>query len=432
MMTHVDDPDPRVRAAVLRFLGHTGLVAFAGLLVSRLSSRTDEESRSARAALEALGLAAVDALVLALRYGGRRARWAASEMLRELHADPAAMAATVDREIHLAREQRMALGVLDPAPLSRLLVQRLRESVDESIHSVLELVAAMLGDDRIAGVSRSLGRTWNVRDRAVQLEALEALLPTAERARILPLLEECSPERLGTMAAKALGRPLPSLEEALALVVGSRDLLTTALVAATVDKGLLRIAAPDFDVAAALSKLSRPATSRASSKVSADVCADASTDASKKENPMLSPVEIMLHLQTLDLFEGLTTRQLSELAQVVREVVFPAGAAIVTEGEYDDSMYFIVTGAVRILKGLAPVAELAPRGFFGEMALFDGERRSATARAVTQVRLLRLSRGDLFEVMEDQPAIGIGICQTLVRRVRGLLEEKQAPARPGG
>lgn len=142
---------------------------------------------------------------------------------------------------------------------------------------------------------------------------------------------------------------------------------------------------------------------------------------------MLSPVEIMLHLQTLDLFEGLTTRQLSGLAQVVREVTFAAGEAIVTEGEYDDSMYFIVRGAVRILKGDTPVADLASRDFFGEMAVFDGERRSATARAVTEVHALRLSRNDLFEVMEDQPAIGIGICQTLVRRVRGLLDGKQVP-----
>jgi CRP-like cAMP-binding protein len=139
---------------------------------------------------------------------------------------------------------------------------------------------------------------------------------------------------------------------------------------------------------------------------------------------MLSPVETMLHLRNLDLFEGLTTRQLAELASVVRETSFASGTGIVEEGEYDDSMYFIVEGRVRIAKGGREVAELGPKDFFGEMAVFDGERRSASATAVGDCRLLRLARGDLFEVMEDEPGIGIGICQTLVRRVRGLLDER--------
>lgn len=103
------------------------------------------------------------------------------------------------------------------------------------------------------------------------------------------------------------------------------------------------------------------------------------------------------------------------------------GKSIVREGEFEDSMYFIVRGAVRIERGGHLVAELGPRDFFGEMAVFDGETRSATVTAVGRLELLRLSRNDLFEVMEDQPAIGIGICQILVRRLRNLLQE-----RPGG
>jgi CRP/FNR family transcriptional regulator len=87
-------------------------------------------------------------------------------------------------------------------------------------------------------------------------------------------------------------------------------------------------------------------------------------------------------------------------------------------------MYFIVRGTVRITKGPQPLAELKERDFFGEMSVFDGETRSATATAAGEVVLLSLSRHDLFEVMEDQPEIGIGICQTLVRRIRNLLEER--------
>jgi hypothetical protein len=418
MLALVDDADERVRSAVLRFVGRAGLVAHAGLLAERLSSRVEAEARAAREALELLGPAAADALLHALRHGGRRAREVAPEMLRDLRADPAVLGRVIDREIDAGRELLVVLGVLDASPMSRLVVQRLRERVDEGMQAVLDLLATVRGDERIAGIGRSLGRAWNVRDRAVLLEALEALLPATERARILPLLEDQSAQRLGVAAAKALGRRWPTLEEALAEALASHDPLTTALVAATADRRLLLAAVPELDVDAALRILSQ--------EPAGVDRAQAPATESPEERPMLSPVETMLHLQTLDLFEALTTRQLAELARIVREVTFPDGSAIVTEGEFDDSMYFIVSGAVDITKGGMPVAELGTRDFFGEMAVFDGERRSATATARGDVRLLRLSRSDLFEVMEDQPAIGIGICQTLVRRVRGLLDARPA------
>jgi CRP-like cAMP-binding protein len=70
------------------------------------------------------------------------------------------------------------------------------------------------------------------------------------------------------------------------------------------------------------------------------------------------------------------------------------------------------------------VSVLGPGEFFGEIAVFDGERRSASAIADGPVRMLRLDRQDLFEVMEEHPAIAVAICQTLSRRIRELLDER--------
>jgi len=229
----------------------------------------------------------------------------------------------------------------------------------------------------------------------------------------VPLLEDQSPQRLGAAASQALGEPLPTLEEAISQVLQARDGLTTALVAATVEPDLLARVAPELDVHTAL-------------QVFSSTNGDGSRPPEKddgKETNVLSPVEKMLHLRALDLFEGLTTHQLSELARVVREVTYADGETIVAEGEFDDRMYFIVSGDVSISRAGQELARLGPRDFFGEMSVFDGETRSATATAVGEVRLLRLTRNDLFEVMEDQPAIGIGICQILVRRVRNMLDE---------
>jgi len=417
VLAQADDPDPEVRSAALRFIGNAGLTEHARLLAERLSSRSVLEAAAASSALESLGAAAADAMLHALRHGRRRAREALPAILREVHIDPQTLLAAIDREIDYSQHMLVVAGVLDASQASRLLLQRIRERVDESLRVALELIATILEDERIANVCRSLGRALNVRDRAVLLEALEALLPPAERDRILPLLEEQGAQRLAANAAQALGTRLPTLEEAIGQLLAGGDPLASALVAATMDSRILSRAAPGLDVKTALRVFSRPQDQGAG----ADGGAPAAV--AKKEVPLLSQVETMLHLRALDLFEGLTTRQLSELAAVVREVTVDDGKPIVTEGEFDDRMYFIVDGSVRIDKAGQQVAELGPRDFFGEMAVFDGETRSATATAVGQVRLLRLARSDLFEVMEDQPAIGIGICQTLVRRVRNMLEE---------
>ena len=70
----------------------------------------------------------------------------------------------------------------------------------------------------------------------------------------------------------------------------------------------------------------------------------------------------------------------------------PAGTAIVTEGEFNDGLFVVMDGRVRVTKEGRRPGPLSPRDFFGEMALLDGETRSATGDAVGPVRLLRLSR----------------------------------------
>jgi len=47
------------------------------------------------------------------------------------------------------------------------------------------------------------------------------------------------------------------------------------------------------------------------------------------------------------------------------------------------------------------------------------------------VRLLRLSRDAVMQIMEEQPAIAIAICQTLSRRLRNVLEERARPEPKG-
>ncbi len=393
------DPDPAVRVEVLRFIGCAELAEAARDVVQHLTANHPAEAAAARRALHALGSDAVDVLLHTLRFGRFRAREAVLPILVGLPVDAERLQAFVDREVDLMRRLIVQADVLRTGAIHDAVLQRLHERIDESSHTAVLLIAAACDDDRLARVGRLLGRTHSTRDRALVLEALEALLPPTERARLLPLLEDGSPGALARTAAEGLGRPLPTFEEALVEALASSDGLV---------QDLLRGTLP----AATLARFT-------------------DTVSYERTDQRMTHVDMMLLLRRLDLFAGLTMRQLAELARVVAERQVADGDAIVREGEFAAQMYFIVDGRVRVTKEDVAVSALGPGEFFGEIAVFDGERRSASVIADGPVHLLRLDRQDLFEVMEEHPAIAVAICQTLSRRLRELLDERLDAATHG-
>jgi signal-transduction protein with cAMP-binding, CBS, and nucleotidyltransferase domain len=156
---------------------------------------------------------------------------------------------------------------------------------------------------------------------------------------------------------------------------------------------------------------------------------DAIHDGRSREDSM-KQVEVILHLRSLDLFARLTTQELSELAAVVREETYPPGSIIVREGDFGDCMYLVVEGDVRVTREGKFVKRFKPGEFFGEMAVLDGETRSATVTAATPLRLLRLEKRDLLPLMDEQPGIAIAMCQTLSGHLRALINRREG--RGGG
>lgn len=400
VVAHRLDPDVDVRIAVLRFIGHVGLDDAARALVLHLTADDPREATAARHALQSLGPQAVDVLLHTLRFGRFRAREAVLPILIGLPIDPERLNVLVDRELDVIRRLIVQIAALRSGEVHDAVLQRLQERIDESSHTAVLLIAAVHDDERLARVGRLLGRTHSNRDRALVLEALEALLPPSDRDRLLPLLEDGNPATLARVAAEALERPIPTFDEAVAETLASSDSLSSDLLRGTLP-------------ADTLARMTGTA-----------VDADRERVSYERTDQRMTHVDTILLLRSLDLFSGLTTRQLAELARVVGERTVESGEVVVQEGEFDAQMYFIVQGQIRIMKEDIPVNVLGPGEFFGEIAVFDGERRSASAIADGAVRLLRLDRQDLFEVMEEHPAIAVAICQTLSRRIRELLDER--------
>ncbi|MGC4093490.1 MAG: DUF1003 domain-containing protein [Polyangiaceae bacterium] len=127
-------------------------------------------------------------------------------------------------------------------------------------------------------------------------------------------------------------------------------------------------------------------------------------------------------LGSLNLFESLSAEELSGLSARLEEVDFKAGQVIFTQGEPGGRLFIIEEGAVDISYGAGStalsLATLVPGEYFGELSLFDGEPRSATARAGRDCRLLALDHEHFVEFTSKRPDAALKIMRELAKRLR--------------
>jgi CRP-like cAMP-binding protein len=103
------------------------------------------------------------------------------------------------------------------------------------------------------------------------------------------------------------------------------------------------------------------------------------------------------------------------------------GEVIIKQGEPGDCMYVIQSGEVEIVKDKdgreIQIAIRKTGDFFGEMALFSREVRSATVKAFGEVRVLTVDKKNLLKSIQKDPSLAFRIIETLSKRIRDLSEE---------
>lgn len=108
--------------------------------------------------------------------------------------------------------------------------------------------------------------------------------------------------------------------------------------------------------------------------------------------------------------------------------IYEDGEVIIRQGATGDSMYVIQGGRVEVLQqsdnGDEQHLAFLERGdFFGEMAVFEKETRSATVRASGQARILRIDKKTLLTRIRDDPLLAVNLLKTMSHRVRELNTE---------
>lgn len=140
-------------------------------------------------------------------------------------------------------------------------------------------------------------------------------------------------------------------------------------------------------------------------------------------------------LREIGLFGGLDDEVLKSLLETLPMVESDPGTVIFQEGDSGREMFVILEGEIEVLRRSkrgheTRVAVLGPGDWFGEMSILDVLPRSATARAVAPIRLLRLSAHELDAFyrrdLRSYALLVLNIAREMSRRLRvadGLLAE---------
>jgi CRP/FNR family transcriptional regulator, cyclic AMP receptor protein len=128
-------------------------------------------------------------------------------------------------------------------------------------------------------------------------------------------------------------------------------------------------------------------------------------------------------LSQVVLFTGLSAEEHRALATRLQRRHYAKRQIIFVQGDPGTSLYLIETGRVKIVltsqEGKERVLSiLGPHDFFGELALLDGEPRSADAVAQEACQLWLLQRADFLGYLETQPQVATKLLAVLSRRLR--------------
>ncbi len=123
-------------------------------------------------------------------------------------------------------------------------------------------------------------------------------------------------------------------------------------------------------------------------------------------------------LGNIPLFATCTKRQLGQVAALTVPAELKKGTVLTRQGAAGGLAFVIVTGRAEMVRGGKRRVLLGPGDVVGELSLIDGEPRSATVTAISDLEVLELDRADLLKLMAKAPPVTRKLLESLARRVR--------------
>lgn len=130
-------------------------------------------------------------------------------------------------------------------------------------------------------------------------------------------------------------------------------------------------------------------------------------------------------LAGVPMFADFSKKHLNRLAAETDELVFEPGQVVVKEDDPGETLFVVLSGQAKVVRGKRKVGEVLPGDFFGELSAIDGGKRTASVVTDTPLRVLRLFRHTLTALIEDEPQVTVKLLDGIVRRFRQVERQNQ-------
>jgi len=122
-------------------------------------------------------------------------------------------------------------------------------------------------------------------------------------------------------------------------------------------------------------------------------------------------------IRRIPIFSALGDAELAHIAALATEFEAPKGQVLVEHGQPGTGVFIIEAGEVRVDRPDGERVDLGPGAFFGELAVLAEVPRTARVSALTDLRCLAISRNDLVELLDREPAVAVLMLREVARRL---------------
>jgi len=145
------------------------------------------------------------------------------------------------------------------------------------------------------------------------------------------------------------------------------------------------------------------------------------------KKPVVGNQNLFEVIKGIPIFSSLKEREVKDIGLLFIQEDFKKGEYIFWEGDPSDWLYVVAEGKVRIIKhsisGKDIILEIIPRGeIFGGVAVLDKRPYPASAQAMEDSRIIKLSRANLFRILDNYPAVALDTAIYMGKRLRDAHE----------
>ncbi len=122
-------------------------------------------------------------------------------------------------------------------------------------------------------------------------------------------------------------------------------------------------------------------------------------------------------LKSVPLFASLSEREREQIARWTDEIDVESGRMLAAQGQFGYEFFVIEEGTAEVVRDGERLTELGPGDFFGEIAVLEADRRTATVTATSPMRLIVMHRREFRHMEEEMPRVAEQVRDAIQRRL---------------